>query len=115
MHELSIVENIVKVVCDKLEEIGADSRVSRVRLKVGKMSTAVPDCLEFYFEFLKKDTPLESASLDIVEVPVSGRCRQCGKEFEIEEPVFLCPSCSSFNIEITAGRELLVDSIDVEE
>lgn len=115
MHELSIVENIVKVVCDKLDEIDADSRVSRVRVRVGKMSTAVPDCLQFYFEFLKKDTPLESASLDIVEVPVSGRCRQCGKEFEIGEPVFLCPSCSSINIEITSGRELLVESIDVEE
>ena len=115
MHELSIVENIVKVVCDKLEEMGGDPRVSKVRMKVGKMSTAVPDCLQFYFEFLKKDTPLELASLDIVEVSVSGRCRQCGKEFEIGEPPFVCPFCSSFNIEITAGRELLVESIDVEE
>lgn len=114
MHELSIVESIVKVVCDELQNMGADSRVSRVRLKVGKMSTAVPDCLQFYFELLRKDTPLESASLDIVAVPVSGRCRKCGKEFEIGEPAFVCPSCSSFNIDITGGRELLIESIDVE-
>jgi len=115
MHELPMAENIVKLVCSKLDEIGGNLKVTRVRLKVGKMSTAVPDCLRFYFEFLRKETPLESAVLDVEEVPVSGRCLQCELDFEMDSPVFLCPSCGSFSVEITGGRELLVESIEVED
>ncbi len=115
MHELPMVENMVKIVCEKLKESDDDPKVTKVRLKVGKMSTAVPECLELYFEFLKKGTPLESAELEIEVVPVTGRCRQCGREFEIREPVFFCSSCDSYDIEVTAGRELFVDSIEVED
>lgn len=115
MHELPIVENIIGVVCDKLKEVGSESRVTSVRLKVGKMSTAVPDCLEFYFELMKKETPLESASLEIEEVPVAAVCRHCGEEFEVSEPAFLCPTCESCDIEIIRGRELLVESMELED
>jgi hydrogenase nickel incorporation protein HypA/HybF len=115
MHELPIVENIVKVVCDKLEEMEETHRVIGVKLRVGRMSTAVPECLSFYFEFLKKGTPLEGASLEIEEVPVKAKCRHCGKEFEVEGPVFFCPKCDSSSIDVTSGRELLVESVEVED
>ena len=115
MHELPIVENIVRVVCEKLDEIDEKRRVRAVRLKVGKMSTAVPDCLSFYFEHLSKGTPLEGACLDIEEIPVKAECRICGKPFEVEDPVFFCPFCDSPNIEITSGRELSVESVQVED
>jgi len=115
MHELPIVENIIKVVCEKLDEMKETRRVKAVRLKVGKMSTAVPDCLSFYFEYLRKGTALEGACLEIEEIPVRAGCRNCGKEFEVEGPAFFCPDCDSSSIEITAGRELSVDSLEVED
>lgn len=115
MHELPIVQNIIEVVCDKLKDVDGDPRVTKVKLKVGRMSTAVPDCLTFYFEFLRKGTPLEEASLEIEEVPVAAKCRNCGQEFEVEEPAFFCPVCGSCDIQVTAGRELLIESIEVED
>jgi hydrogenase nickel incorporation protein HypA/HybF len=115
MHELAIVENIVKVVCDKLDSVGGNLKVSKVKLKVGKMSTAVPDCLRFYFEHMRKGTPMETAVLEIDEIPVTMKCRQCGNEFKVEEPLFLCPSCQASDIEITGGRDLFIESIVVED
>lgn len=115
MHELPMVENVVQVVCAKLDELKETRAVTAVRLKVGKMSSAVPDCLCFYFEFLRKGTPLENASLEIEEIPVKAVCRVCGKEFEVEGPIFFCPLCDSSRLEMIAGRELLVDSIEVED
>jgi hydrogenase nickel incorporation protein HypA/HybF len=86
-----------------------------VKLKVGRMSTAVPECLSFYFEFLREETPLAGASLDIEEISVEAECRNCGKQFKMEEPAFFCPACDSYSIEVTAGRELFVDSVEVED
>ena len=86
-----------------------------MRLKVGKMSTAVPDSLSFYFEYLRQGTQLEKASLEIEEIPVEARCRKCGKAFQVEGVAFSCPECGSCVIDITAGRELLVDSVEVED
>jgi hydrogenase nickel incorporation protein HypA/HybF len=115
MHELPIVQNIIQVVCDRLDETKETRRVTSVKLKVGKMSTAVPECLSFYFEFLREGTPLAGASLDIDEISVEGKCRSCGEQFKMVEPAFFCPACDSYSIEVTAGRELLVDSIEVED
>jgi hydrogenase nickel incorporation protein HypA/HybF len=115
MHELPIVDKIIEVVCEKLEEMDENRAVTSVRLKVGKMSSAVPDCLSFYFEFLRRGTPLEHASLDIEEVPVRAKCQPCGEEFQVDGPVFFCPVCDSSRIEIVRGRELSVDSVELED
>lgn len=115
MHELPIVQNIIQVVCDRLDETKETRRVTSVKLKVGKMSTAVPESLSFYFEFLKEGTPLARASLDIEEISVKAECRNCGKHFQMEGPAFFCPACDSHRIDVTAGRELLVYSVEVED
>ena len=41
--------------------------------------------------------------------------RGCGQEWEPEVPAFRCPACGSARVEMLAGDELEVESIEVEE
>ncbi len=113
MHELTIATNIRKVVEESLKDKRV--KVRKIRLQVGKLTAVVPDSLRFCFQFVIEGTPVEGAELEIQEIPVKGRCKSCGSSFTIEEPIFLCPLCGSNQIELLSGRELMVESIEVEE
>ena len=78
------------------------------------MTGYVADCVRFYFGFLSKGTIAEGAGLSFKNIPARARCRNCGQSFEIEETGWICPHCGGESLEITAGRELFVESIEVE-
>ena len=42
-------------------------------------------------------------------------CTACAREWEIELPVFRCPTCGGADVRVAAGDELEVESIEVEE
>ena len=42
-------------------------------------------------------------------------CTACARGWEIELPVFRCPTCGGADVAIAAGDELEVESIEVEE
>ncbi len=110
MHELSIASALVATV-----EKHADGRpVAVVNLRVGTMRQVVPDSLEFYFDFVTKGTVCDGARLDIEVVPARLRCDECGDEWRLDEPLFRC-GCGSTEVEIVAGNELEVESIEIEE
>lgn len=108
MHELSIAESVVAAV---LERTG-DRRVNTVRLQVGRLSGVVPDALMFCFELAATGTALAGAELQI-EVP-SGRahCRECRQDFDLDDLILLC-GCGSADVEVLAGRELQLMSVEV--
>jgi hydrogenase nickel incorporation protein HypA/HybF len=62
-----------------------------------------------------KDTPLEEAVLSIEELSVVARCNDCKKEWTISNPAFTCPDCNSGSLDILSGRELDIESIELEE
>jgi hydrogenase nickel incorporation protein HypA/HybF len=74
----------------------------------------VPESLTFCFEVITKGTPLEEVKLEMNTVPLRGRCRTCGEEFQIRNYFFSCPLCKSRDIETIAGKELLVKEIEAE-
>jgi hydrogenase nickel incorporation protein HypA/HybF len=111
VHELSIAESVVAIA----ERHAAGRRVERVELKVGHLRQVVPSALEFAFELVAKDTLIEGAVLAVEEVPAGGRCRECGAEGDLGAFPFSCPACGGFDVELTRGEELLVDSLELEE
>lgn len=113
MHELSLVASAFEVLEEKAREHGA-ARVTRVVLKVGVMSGVVPDLLESAFETYKIGTIAETARLEIVVVPVKLRCPDCGGEAVREEADFACAGCGSRRVEIVEGRDLVVETIELE-
>lgn len=113
MHELSLVASVFEVLEEKAREHGA-ARVTRVVLKVGVMAGVVPDLLESAFETYKIGTIAETARLEIVVVPVKLRCPDCGGEAVREDTDFSCAGCGSRRVEIVEGRDLVVETIELE-
>ena len=111
MHELSLSSAIVNTVVKH----AVGRRVTVVSLRVGQMRQVVPDSLEFYFEFVARDTVCEGARLEQELVPTLLRCRECAHEWEVDFPVFRCPACAAGDAEIVTGNEFEVESIEVEE
>jgi hydrogenase nickel incorporation protein HypA/HybF len=115
MHEMGIALQIVEIATASLPaDLGA-ARITKVNLKVGKLAAVVPESLRFCFGVAVKDTALEDAILAIEEVPVVARCKDCGAQWTISEPVFVCETCRSGSLEILSGRELDIESIEVVE
>ena len=114
MHELSITHSVVAICAERAAEQGMDTRVTRVTLEVGKLSAVMPDALRFCFEICAKDTVVEGAELEIIEVPGVARCRDCGGEVALVEIYGRCV-CGSANLELFAGQELKIKQMEVEE
>ena len=114
MHEVSICESILDILKDEAKKNNA-SKVTAVRLKIGELSGVVEDALRFAFEVVTKGSIAEGASLIIEEVPLTARCRSCGKEFHIVGYAFSCKHCESPEIEVISGREMQIEDMDLEE
>jgi hydrogenase nickel incorporation protein HypA/HybF len=113
MHELAITQSMLDLVLEEAKKSGAE-RVGKVNLVIGDMSGVVDESVKFYFEFLSKDTIAEGATLAFQRVPTQARCRNCGELFTPKEFDWSCPSCHNSQMEITAGNELYIESIEVE-
>ena len=108
MHELEIAESVVEM----LHECADGREVGIVRLTVGQLSGVVPDTLTFCFELATAGTDLESAVLEIATQPGLAHCRSCDEDYCLSGPSLLC-RCGSTDVQLVAGRELTVDSVEV--
>ena len=116
MHELGIMTGVMDAVEKSAAQAGATS-VLKVSLSVGEMTEAIEDALRFAFEVLCEQpeyAPCANAELEITMVRPMSRCLDCGAEFEHDRFHLLCPECDSFATELIAGRELQIDSIEVD-
>jgi len=104
---------MLNLVLEQAEKAGA-KEVGKINLVIGGMTGVVEECVRFYFDFLSRGTPADGAILSFKAVPTRAKCRDCGKLFEVGEFDWTCPHCNGNNIEIVAGKELFVESIEVE-
>lgn len=113
MHELSITQSMLDLVLEQAQNAGA-KEVGKINLVLGEMTGVVDRSVRFYFDFLSKGTAAEGAKLSFKLIPTTARCRNCGQDFELGEFDWTCPRCQGNNIEIVGGKELFVESIEVE-
>jgi len=112
MHELSIALNIVEIATEEAHK--AKSReVTELELEIGTLSGVVIEALELALEEAVKNSVLSSAEISMVEVKAKGKCKNCGKKFEMTELYDLCPYCNSTDRTILSGKELKVKSLSV--
>ncbi len=114
MHELSVTQNIVEIVNRHAEQAGA-SRVARIHLVIGDLSSIVDDSVQFYFDYLSEGTLCAGATLVFRRVDVKLECGNCGESWQPEGADWRCPACGVAQAQVTEGREFFVDSIEVED
>lgn len=90
------------------------ARLKSARVVVGRQHAVEPDNLRFAFETLAGETPAKGARLAIELRPPAARCRRCGWSGAIEIPVYACGACGAGDLEVTAGNELYLESLEVE-
>jgi len=134
MHELSITRSLLNQALAEAEKHGA-RRISRIRLLLGDSGGVVPDCVQFYFDEMKKGTAAAEAELEFKTVPLRIRCPKCGAEWGTR-PSSHVPRPSSPSLDhsttgsldhilqgmctcnaggdIVSGQELVIESIDVD-
>jgi len=120
MHELGVTQSMLQIALDHTQKAEA-KRILRIYLRVGDLSSIVGESVQFYFDFISRGTPAEGAQLVFQRVPARFRCQACGTEYEpqagdetLPGSTWACPSCGEVRPEVIGGRELLVESIEVE-
>jgi hydrogenase nickel incorporation protein HypA/HybF len=108
MHELSIAESIVETVLSRTQK----QRVRLVRVRIGTLTAVLPDALMFCFQLATSGTPLDGAILEIEPRVARARCRDCDQVFVLPDMFLLC-TCGSADLDVLAGRELQVASVEV--
>ena len=88
MHELSIVTSVVE---------------------------SVTESLEFCWGIASEGTPLEGSLLVVNLLPVVVHCESCGQDAELEGvQSFRCPRCGEPCSDLRQGRELEIESFEIE-
>lgn len=113
MHELAITEGIIRAAVPEALRHGA-RRILEIRLKIGELSGVFPAYIQECFDIAAAGTIAQGAKLVVERIPVAVRCRECGCEGGIDRRKIRCPQCGGTDLEITAGREYYVDSLEVE-
>lgn len=115
MHELSIAANIVEVVTESAAA-WPNARVLQVRLRVGALASVVEDSLQFCWTIATRDTPLAGSKLVVKTLPVVVHCESCDADSELAGvQSFHCPRCGRIAAAFRQGRELEIESIELED
>ncbi|MCS7060887.1 MAG: hydrogenase maturation nickel metallochaperone HypA [Thermoflexales bacterium] len=112
MHEVSVMQSALEIALEHMRRQNA-ARIHRIHMRVGALSSVVPEALEFAFDVVTHGTPAEGATLEIERVPAVCRCPACQIEFEPDGYFYECPQCGSLNVEIRRGRELELAFLEV--
>lgn len=109
MHELTIMNSILDMVRESAHYNNI-TKISKLKLIIGKLTMIMPDSLQFCFDALRQENLFEDAALEIEEVPVVIQCQDCARE-SVQPDIyyFSCPACGSNQVDILKGRELYLD------
>jgi hydrogenase nickel incorporation protein HypA/HybF len=110
MHEMALAEGILAVVLDA----AGSERVRRVQIDAGRLQAIVPESLKFSFQLLAEDSSAADAILELKEIPLRMRCRNCGEESEYDFPPSFCSRCKASQFHLVSGDELNVNSVELE-
>ena len=110
---MGIISGVLDAVNASARDAGADA-VLAVNLRIGEMTEAIAEALEFAFEALSEGTLSEGAQLSIEWVGPRSVCFECGREFDHDRFHRSCPECGSYETALIAGRELEIASIEVD-
>jgi len=111
MHELSIAQNLIELVCDHADRAG-ESGVRTIHLRLGELS-GFRRALCFCFDAVARGTICEGARLVIEDVPLTVHCSHCDA---VKRPRarynFRCPTCGMPTPKVVTGWEMQVVAVE---
>lgn len=116
MHEFSLCSSLVDSLLAEYEKLPEPRPILRkAHLVVGKLRQIVPEFMQSAYELLVEDTPAAGSTLVIHERNIEVSCQACSWNGTLVERIFLCPECDSPKLHIQQGKELYLESLEVED
>ena len=112
MHEMSLAEGIRTIVEDQARAHGF-SRVSLLRLEIGRFAGVEKPALEFAFDVVMRGSPAEGAKLEMIDLPGRAMCTDCMKTVEIADRFAPCPQCGGGRLIPNGGDEMRIKDMEV--
>jgi len=113
MHELGIVMQVIDQV-EKIAEENEVSKVMKLNLEVGEVSSIVPDLFKDCFEWAKKKTKyMQEAQLEMIILEGISYCQDCRETYKTTEYAKKCPHCGSYKTYLITGSEINIKDIEV--
>jgi hydrogenase nickel incorporation protein HypA/HybF len=113
MHELAVTQQLLQLALKEAAAAGA-ARVTALNVGIGELSTFSDDAVGFCWEHVARETACEGATIHFNRVAAQLTCRDCGRVHSWQGEPAPCPHCSSLRLEISAGDDLVLESIEVE-
>ena len=113
MHELGVVFKII----DNLKEVAEDNgleKIDAVTIKLGEVSTVIPEYLQDCWKWARKRTALlNEAELKVEQIPAVTYCEDCEQTYSTVEHGKICPKCGSEKTYLVQGNEFMIKEIEV--
>jgi hydrogenase nickel incorporation protein HypA/HybF len=113
MHEMSIAEGILQLIEDTARQQNV-RRVSAVYVEIGRLSSVEVESLRFCFDMVIKDSIVDGARLEIIDLPGVGWCGDCNQSVPMDDKLGGCPRCGGSRMQVTGGTEMRVKELEVE-
>jgi hydrogenase nickel incorporation protein HypA/HybF len=112
MHEMSLCEGIRRVV-DQAAATPDVTRVTRVRLEIGRFAGVEKPALGFAWEVVMRGSKAEGAALEMIDLPGHALCFDCAETVEIENRLDPCPECGGGKLVPQGGDEMRIKDMEV--
>ena len=113
MHEFSIVNALLEM-CEKNAQEHNATKITRVEIKVGKLSGVEAHLLETAFNTFKEETVCDGAEFVIHWQDIVIHCEKCHNEATLTQNEFICPTCQSTDLRVIDGEEMYLMHLEME-
>lgn len=113
MHEFSIVNALLEM-CEQNAKEHNMAKVTKVEIKIGKLSGVEPHLLESAFNTFKEDSMCANAEFLMYVQEVVIHCPSCDKELPIQNNVFECPICKNSDCRVVDGEDMYLMRLEME-
>lgn len=115
MHEISIVNSIIKTLEMEFEQAQLDT-MSAIYLKVGKLSNIEPGLLHnAYAAKFPCGTKFHQVKLHIESTEIKIQCEICNHITKVKNYRFVCENCERPSKNLIEGEEMLIHKVEFDD
>jgi hydrogenase nickel incorporation protein HypA/HybF len=107
MHEFGLCEGVL----DAVRQRAGGRQVAAVRVRFGVRHAVDEESLAQAFTMMAEGTEAAGAAVQLVTVPATIDCPDCGFGGETTDLLATCPRCTSSKAQISGGDEMTLESI----
>jgi D-sedoheptulose 7-phosphate isomerase len=107
MHEFGLCEGVL----DAVRKHAAGRQVAAIRVRCGVRHAVDAASMALAFSVVAAGTEAAAATVEVVTVPATITCRECGATSESTDLIPVCGRCESVNVKLDGGDELVLESV----